>query len=120
MEVMRKTSIFAVGKSMRIMTRKLLTMLFSAALVLGVPTLSYAVSAVEIIDNELQTINISVTESTLHVTGASGQMLFIYNVAGVRVMSLKVEGADKHFELNLPKGCYIVKVGKVVRKISIK
>ena len=107
MEVMRKTPIFAVGKSMRIMTRKLLTMLFSAALVLGVPTLSYAVSAVEIIDNELQTINISVTESTLHV-------------AGVRVMSLKVEGADKHFELNLPKGCYIVKVGKVVRKISIK
>jgi hypothetical protein len=47
-------------------------------------------------------------------------MLFIYNVAGVRVMSLKIEGADKLIDLNLPKGCYIVKVGKVVRKISIK
>lgn len=35
-------------------------------------------------------------------------------------MSIKVEGADKYYELNLPKGCYIVKVGKVVRKISIK
>jgi len=31
-----------------------------------------------------------------------------------------VEGQDKRFDLNLPKGCYIVKVGKVVRKISIK
>ncbi len=105
---------------MRIMTRRLLTILFSAALVLGIPTISHAVTAVEIIDNDFQNINISVTESTLHVTGANGQMLFIYNVAGVRVMSIKVEGADKHFELNLPKGCYIVKVGKTVRKISIK
>ena len=35
-------------------------------------------------------------------------------------MSVKVEGMDKRIELNLPKGCYIVKVGKVVRKIYIK
>ena len=35
-------------------------------------------------------------------------------------MSVKVEGAEKSFELSLPKGCYIVKVGKVVRKISVK
>ena len=41
-------------------------------------------------------------------------------MAGVRVMSVKVEGADKRIELNLPKGCYIVKVGKLVRKISIQ
>ena len=47
-------------------------------------------------------------------------MLYIYNVAGVRVMSFKVEGPDKRYELNLQKGCYIVKVGKVVRKISIR
>ncbi|MDD3387351.1 MAG: secretion protein, partial [Prevotella sp.] len=29
-------------------------------------------------------------------------------------------GADKSYNLNLPKGCYIVKVGKVVRKVSIR
>ena len=46
--------------------------------------------------------------------------LSIYNVAGVHVQSFRVEGADRRYELNLPKGCYIVKVGKVVRKISIK
>ena len=41
-------------------------------------------------------------------------------MAGVKVMSIKVEGQDKKYELNLPKGCYIVKVGKTVRKISIR
>ena len=60
------------------------------------------------------------SESVLHITGANGLVMQIYNVAGVRVMSVKVEGPDKRFELNLPKGCYIVKVGKVVRKISIR
>ena len=59
-------------------------------------------------------------ESVLHITGANGMVLHVYNVAGVRVMSVKVEGADKRIELNLPKGCYIVKVGKLVRKISIQ
>lgn len=81
----------------------------------------HANSAIEIIDTDLpQAIVISVNESTLHVTGAAGQDLYIYNVAGVRVMSIKVDGPDKRYELNLPKGCYIVKVGKTVRKISIR
>ena len=35
-------------------------------------------------------------------------------------MKVKVDGPDKHYELNLPKGIYIVQVGKVVRKIVIK
>ena len=102
------------------MTRKFLLLIFSAALVLGTPVATYAAQAVEIIDNDFQNISISVNESTLRVVGASGQVLHIYNVAGVRVMSIKVEGADKRYELNLPKGCYIIKVGKTVRKISIR
>ncbi|QYR10851.1 T9SS type A sorting domain-containing protein [Prevotella sp. Rep29] len=102
------------------MIKKILTICFSAALILCVPMISRAITAVEIIDNDIQTITISVTESTLHVAGANGQMLQIYNVAGICVMNIKVEGADKRYELNLPKGCYIVKVGKVTRKISIR
>lgn len=89
-------------------------------LMVGVPTVASANNAIEIIDSETQNVSISLTETTLHVAGANGQMLYVYNVAGVRVMSVKVEGQDKKIELNLPKGCYIVKVGKVVRKISIK
>lgn len=45
---------------------------------------------------------------------------YIYNVAGVLVQSFKVEGFERRYDLNLPKGCYIIKVGKTVRKISVR
>lgn len=57
--------------------------------------------------------------SRLRVTGASGLTLCVYSITGVRVMNVKVEGADKCYNLNLQRGCYIVKVGNVVRKIAI-
>lgn len=102
------------------MIRKLLIIPFVAVVLFAMPSVSHAETAIEIIDNEYQNISISVNSSTIHVTGANGQTLHIYNVAGVRVMSIKIEGADRHYELNIPKGCYIAKVGKVVKKISIK
>lgn len=65
-------------------------------------------------------VNRSIVGNVLHVVGAENEQLAIYNVTGVRVMSVKVDGDDKHYTLNLPKGCYIVKVGNVVRKVSIR
>ncbi len=70
--------------------------------------------------SDFHDISISVTGSNIHITGANGQTLFVYNVAGVCVASFKIEGADKHYELNLQKGCYILKVGNTVRKISLR
>ena len=102
------------------MMKRLFTLLLASTLLVGMPVAMYAEQAIEVIDNDYQNISISVNESVLHITGANGLVMQIYNVAGVRVMSVKVEGPDKRFELNLPKGCYIVKVGKVVRKISIR
>lgn len=101
------------------MLRNLLFIL-SAVLLLSVATPSVANSAIEIIDVESQSVSISVNSSSIRVVGANGQMLYIYNVAGVKIMSIKVDGSDRYYDLNLPKGCYIVKVGKVVRKISVK
>ena len=86
----------------------------------AVPVTAVADTSIEIIDNEVQTINVAVSESTIHVTGANGQIMHVYNVTGMKLMSVKIEGQDKKVEINLPKGCYIVKVGKVVRKIYIK
>ena len=75
---------------------------------------------IEIIDNDFQQITVTVTSAgVLHVTGANGYVLQVYNVLGVRVASIKVEGNDKRIDLPLKSGCYIVKVGNVVRKISI-
>ena len=80
----------------------------------------HASNAVEILENEPQTITINVRESAVQIAGANGETLYIYNVAGVRIKSIKIDGDDKRFELNLPKGCYILKVGKTVRKISVR
>lgn len=106
--------------TIRLMMRNLLYMMFSMTLLLGAPVSANANNAIEIVDNDIVGITVTVSESTLRVTGATGLTLSIYNVAGVHVQSFRVEGADRRYELNLPKGCYIVKVGKVVRKISIK
>ena len=106
--------------TIRLMMRNLLYMMFSMTLLLCAPVSANSNNAIEIVDNDIVGITVTVSESTLRVTGATGLTLSIYNVAGVHVQSFRVEGADRRYELNLPKGCYIVKVGKVVRKISIK
>lgn len=94
-------------------------MLFAGALLLAAPQTTQAMSAVEIIEQE-EKASVSVSESTLRVVGLAGEVVTIYNVTGVQIMSFKVDGQDKHYDLNLTKGCYILKVGKIVRKIYIR
>lgn len=100
--------------------KKILAIAFASLLAFGVPTVSFANVAIEIIEQEFQNVTISVNQSVVRVSGANGQVMHVYNVAGVRLMTIRIEGNEKSFELNLPKGCYIVKIGKTVRKISIK
>ena len=64
---------------------------------------------VESLEQDNTAPSIAMVENTLHVVGANGQTLQIYNVAGICVMNLP-----------LPKGVYIVKIGKFVRKISVR
>lgn len=94
--------------------------LFTLLLSVGAAAPMQARTATDLIEQEFQTASISVVGNVLHVTGAEDELLSIYNVTGVRVMSVKVDGSDKRYTLNLPKGCYIVKVGKLVRKVSIR
>lgn len=56
----------------------------------------------------------------VRVQDAEGQRLEIYNVIGVKVASLRIDSNDKTFTLGLQRGCYILKVGKVVRKTFIR
>ncbi len=92
-----------------------------AAMLQGaIPLQMSAAPNIEIIDNDFQQISITVsTGGVLHVSGANGLVLQVYNVLGVRVASIRVEGNDKRIDLPLKSGCYIVKVGDVVRKISV-
>jgi hypothetical protein len=67
-----------------------------------------------------QDVNITFSEGTLFVTGCEGQTLEIVSLTGKKIMDVKIESPALKIELNIPKGCYIVKVGKVVRKVSIR
>lgn len=104
------------------MMKYILALSLTAILAFCTPCSAKANAAIEIIENDIQPSNvaISIDGTSVRVSGAAGQTLYIYNVAGVRVHSVKIDGADKRFDLNLQKGCYILKVGKTVRKISLK
>lgn len=105
------------------MTKNLLTIALAATMMISVPVASIAAPMIEIVDYmdiDQFGVTISVNQNVLHVSGAAGQTLQVYNVAGVCVMNVKIDGDEKHYDLNLQKGCYIVKVGKVVRKISVR
>ena len=96
---------------------------FLLFLVLGVMSMtsSAAVSFnIESLEQDNSAPSIVMIENTLHVSGANGQTLQVYNVAGICILNFKVDGMDKRFDLPLPKGVYIVKIGKIVRKISVK
>ena len=72
------------------------------------------------VEDEMQSVSIVVKEGSVKVTNAMGQKLEVFNLAGVRITSLPLENDEVSFKLNLSRGCYILKVGKTVRKVNMK
>ncbi|MBQ2179861.1 MAG: T9SS type A sorting domain-containing protein [Prevotella sp.] len=65
-------------------------------------------------------VQISVSRQSVHITNAEGQVMEVISLTGRHVLSVRIESPAQRIELtNIPKGCYIIKVGKVVRKIVI-
>ncbi len=89
------------------------------ALLLGAPICASAEEMLAIPEQET-TITMTVSGSNVRVCGAEGETLDIYNLAGVKVKSIRIDSADKTFTLSLSKGCYILKIGDVARKMSIR
>lgn len=102
-----------------LMTKHLLYIAIFALGLIAVPQQAEAAMSMELIEVDQQP-ELNVAAGKVHVTGAANLTLYVYNVAGVCVQSIKIDGPDRCFDLNLPKGCYIFKVGKVARKVSIK
>ena len=65
-------------------------------------------------------ITISVDGRTVIVTGAQGKVLQVISLTGNILESYNIESPNERVNLNLTKGCYILKVDKVVRKVSIQ
>lgn len=79
-----------------------------------------APSAVEMIDFDVQDISVTYANGVMHITGANGMVVKVYNLAGIAVKSFMVEGQDKRISMPLSDGVYIIKVGpSFTRKITV-
>ena len=63
---------------------------------------------------------IGIEDNVVTIQWASGMTLEIVSLTGRAIASHKIESPSQRIELNLPKGCYILKVGKVVRKVTVR
>ena len=59
--------------------------------------------------------------TTLQLQNATvGEKIEVLSIVGVRVFEKRIESSNQEFQIELPKGYYIVKIGNIVRKISVK
>ena len=73
------------------MKKTILSMITLAAMMMAAPTQVLAeTSAVEMIDLEAQDIAVSYTNGVMHITGANGLVVKVYNLAGIVVKSFMV------------------------------
>ena len=72
------------------------------------------------IEMSMSGISISVNGGNVRVAGANGEVMEVFNLTGAKVATVRIDSNDKTFALNLSKGCYLIKVGKIVRKISVQ
>lgn len=102
------------------MKKKYITLILLFTLFLPAVTPAYAFADMPSVGmmDELAP-SITVRGNQLTVQHAEGMVLEIYNLAGLKVGSFKVESSEQSISTSLPKGCYILKLGKLVRKISI-
>lgn len=64
-------------------------------------------------------ITIKAVGRKIHINGAEGETLEVYNVAGVKVASFSIDAPEKTISLNVTRGVYILRVGDVARKVNI-
>lgn len=73
----------------------------------------------EIVSDIRPEISISASGRQLHITGANGQEVRIYNIVGAFVARYKIASDNFKVEITGASGIYIVKVGQVSRRIII-
>ena len=102
--------------------RFLLVFACSVLLACSIPAsamkMTTAMGVAEQVEDLQPTLNVD--GNTVSVNGAAGMTLEVVSLTGRAVATHKIEGPAQRIELNLPKGCYILKVGKVVRKVTVR
>ncbi len=99
--------------------KKIILLALPLALALS-PICMVAQSDHESVEMTTSGITLTVNGNVVRVSGAQGEVMKVFNLTGAEVSTMRIDGAEKTVTLNLPKGCYLLKVGKLVRKIYIR
>ena len=103
------------------MIKKLLILTFGAFMLFSTAEVRAQDISRAPIEQEPQAISVSVNESTVHLKNADKKIVSVINMAGVEVMKFRCDSPSKTLELShLPKGCYIIKIGNVARKVYLR
>ena len=104
------------------MKKKLLIFTTATLFMLGTPAVAaemvMEMGVAEQIDE--QTPTISVNGNVVNIQGGNGMTLEVVSLTGRAVANYRIESPAQRIDLNLPKGCYILKIGKVVRKVTVR
>ena len=103
------------------MTKRLLIFTFAASLIMAPAQMQGASDAsYEMAQDINDEVTITVSGQTVTISGAQGETLEVISLTGRKVMSVRIDSPAQRIELGVPKGVYILKVGKVVRKVSLR
>lgn len=101
------------------MRKQLVTLIVALMLCAVFPATASADETIVEPSAELASISVELTGTKLTIMHAEGSLLEIFSLTGSKLSTIKIDSDVKTIDLNLRKGCYILKVGNVVRKISV-
>lgn len=101
------------------MIKKLLILSLSIILFNIQPTMAQDVTKTQIEEEQLPVV-VSVVGNTINVKNAQNLVMAVYDITGKKVSNIRIESNDKTYELPVPKGCYIIKIGNMARKVYLK
>lgn len=116
----KKMSIFAENFATYMKKNIVITFGLLVLMVAPMSTKSFAAPSIAEISAIGNDIDISINGSTIVVSNAQGKALQVVSLTGKVIANIHIDSPSQRIELNVPSGCYIVKVGNVARKISIK
>lgn len=91
---------------------------------------SYGKEYVYSFEKQLDTTPVNILQDSLKVVFTDSRLIIenlpadnileIYNIMGAKVYTRRLKSGTNEYNISLPKGYYIIKIGKFTKKIAIK
>ena len=117
--VLKENPTFARTKIALLMRKSLLALTLALSLSVPVMALPFMMDPTAVAQMD-QAGSVRAEGNAVLVKGAEGQTLEVISLTGRKLAEYRIESPAQRVELNLSRGCYVLKIGKVVRKVSIR